>query len=129
MAESNGAEGIAGPPPSLVSGVRPYLLTGGRVRPMHAGPLNIAAQVRSTHEGLAATGRLMYEHRDIIELSEHWISIAEVAAHLRLHLGVVRILVADLAALGLLDVHDGSLAVSRQRVVIERVIRGLTALR
>ncbi|WP_214109272.1 DUF742 domain-containing protein [Acrocarpospora catenulata] len=121
-----GREETVQPP---VSGVRPYVLTGGRVRPLHAAPLNIAAQIRSTPQGVAEIGRLTYEHRDIVELCDHWISVAEVASHLRLHLGVVRILVADLAALGLLYVHDGNLAGGRQGAVIERVIRGLTAIR
>ncbi|WP_326635031.1 DUF742 domain-containing protein [Streptosporangium sp. NBC_01755] len=114
---------------SPVTGVRPYVLTGGRVRPVHPAPLNIAAQIRSTPHGMVATERLTYEHRDIVELCDRWISVAEVAAHLRLHLGVVRVLVADLAALGLLDVHEGNLAGSRQVAILERVIRGLTAIR
>lgn len=114
---------------SPVSGVRPYVLTGGRVRPLHAASLNIAAQIRTTPQGAATTGRLKYEYRDIVELCDQWISVAEVAAHLRMHLGVVRILVADLAAQGLLDIHDGNLVESRQGAVIERVIRGLTAIR
>ena len=112
-----------------ISGVRPYLLTGGRVRPLNAATLNMAAQVLATWEGRAACDRLSYEHRDIVTLCVRPVSVAEIAAHLRLHLGVARVLVADLVALGYLAVRGTEVPANQQAQVIERVIRGLTAIR
>ena len=57
------------------------------------------------------------------------LSIAEVAAKLRLHIGVARVLVADLAALGYLVVRRPSFPLSQDPNLIERVIRGLEAIR
>ncbi|OKI58191.1 hypothetical protein A6A27_30110 [Micromonospora sp. CB01531] len=112
-----------------MSGVRPYLLTHGRVRPFNAAVLNVAAQVMTTWEGRTAYGRLSYEHRDIVALCVHPVSVAEIAAHLHLHLGVARVLVADMVALGYLVVRGLEVPVNQKSVVIERVIRGLTAIR
>jgi len=126
----------AAPPPSgqdepepRASGIRPYLVTGGRVRPLNAASLNMAAQVLTTREGWAAFDRLSYEHRDIVAFCVNPVSVAEIAAHLRLHLGVTRVLVADLVALGLLVVRGLEVPVHQQAQVIERIIRGLTAVR
>ncbi|WP_345142356.1 DUF742 domain-containing protein [Dactylosporangium darangshiense] len=112
-----------------MSGVRPYLLTGGRVRPLNAERLNIAAQVLTTKDGRAAFDRLSYEHRDIVASCLQWSSVAEIAAHLHLHLGVVRVLVADLMALGYLVVREVEVPANQHGQIIERVIRGLNAIR
>lgn len=111
--------------PSRVSGVRPYLITGGRSSAV--GALPPEAQVISTSDGRTAAARLNYEHRDVVVLCARPYAVAEIAAHLRLHLGVVRVLVADLVAMGYLAVRrpDAVPAAS----VIERVIRGITAIR
>jgi len=112
-----------------VSGVRPYLLTGGRVRPV-ARHLPIEAQLMTTPAGQSASGRLTYEHRDIVELCRRPYSVAEVAAHLGLHTGVVRVLAGDLIGLGYLTVHAQPRMTGRREreVIIERVIRGLRAI-
>jgi Protein of unknown function (DUF742) len=51
-----------------------------------------------------------------------------LAAPLGLHLGVARVLVADLVAMGLLLLSDAP-GDHRQTHLIERVIRGLQAIR
>ena len=45
------------------------------------------------------------EQRAIVALCVEPLSVAEISARLRLHLGVTRILVGDLRAAGHLDVH------------------------
>jgi hypothetical protein len=113
--------------PSSVSPLRPYLLTGGRVRGADA-TLEIEAQVVTTDAGYMAIDTLVYEHRDIVGLCLQPIAVAEVAARLGLHLGVARVLVGDLLALGHLAVRRPE-AVHRGNVqIIERVIRGLQAI-
>jgi hypothetical protein len=110
-----------------VSGVRPYLITGGRARPVNE--LRVEAQVMSTWEGRAAIDRLVYEHRDVVALCSRPLAVAEVAAKLGLHLGVVRVLVGDLLAMGYLTVSDRVLRQQDQVRIIERVIDGLSAKR
>jgi hypothetical protein len=56
-------------------------------------------------------------------------SVAEIGAHLGHHLGVIRVLVADLVAMGLLIIRRPEADPQQQVEIIERVIRGLTAIR
>jgi|SRR5579859_7628062 len=116
------------PDGSGVSALRPYLLTSGRVEPVDL-TLEIEAQVMTSEAGMAAYERLAFEHRDIIALCSTTLSIAEVAAKLRMHIGVARVLVADLAASGYLIVRRPSLPQTQDPNLIERVIRGLEAIR
>jgi Protein of unknown function (DUF742) len=114
--------------PEEPPGVRPYLLTGGRVRPVDA-TLEIEAQVLATQAGLADIARLSFEHRDIMALCDRPIAIAEIAARLGLHLGVARVLTSDLIALGYLAVRRPEHGLHHDAKIIERVIRGLQAIR
>ena len=119
---------VAVPDGTGVSGLRPYLLTAGRVEPVDQ-TLEIEAQVVTTEFDAASYGQLAFEARDIVSLCATTLSIAEVAAKLRLHIGVARVLVADLAALGYLVVRRPSFPLSQDPNLIERVIRGLEAIR
>ena len=85
--------------------VRPYLFTGGRTEPAHPA-LAVETILRSTPAGRLAARSLPAEQRRTVELCRVPQSVAEVAARLRIPLGVVRVLVADLYADGLVDVHD-----------------------
>ena len=109
-------------------GLRPYLLTGGRAGPAGA-KLEIEAQVETTATGRGAVGQLSFERRDIVLLCRGPMAVAEIAAQLNLHLGVVRVLVADLVAEGLLAAGRPEVGLERSVPIIERVIRGLQAIR
>jgi hypothetical protein len=113
--------------PSDVSPLRPYLLTGGRTRPA-AAPLELEAQVVTTETGYIAINTLTYEYRDILELCQTAHAVAEVAAQLKLHLGVARILVVDLLVLGHVTTRRPDVQPHRNVQIIERVIRGLQAI-
>ena len=107
--------------------VRPYALTGGRTRP--AADLPLESLVKRTTRGESSRARLGLEHRRIIELCATPLSIAEVSAHLGVHLGVARVLVGDMKAEGLLDVHRPRPAGERPDLrLLERVLDGLQAL-
>jgi hypothetical protein len=116
-----------GPRPSDVSHLRPYLLTGGRARP-DAEMLEIEAQVVTTETGFLAMHTLEYEQRDIVELCQTPMAVAEVAARLRLHLGVARVLVSDLLVLGHLAVRRPEIVFQRSSDIIRRVIQGLQSI-
>jgi hypothetical protein len=111
-----------------VSPLRPYLLTSGRAEPVD-DTLEIEAQVMTNQLNAALQGGLAFEHRDIVTLCSSPVSVAEVAAKLRLHIGVARVLVADLAAAGYLVVRRPSSGLSDDLDMIEKVIRGLQDIR
>jgi uncharacterized protein DUF742 len=108
--------------------LRPYLLTSGRAQPVDH-TLEIETQVVTSDRGKASSHSLTFERRDIVELCRATMSVAEVAARLGLHIGVTRVLVADLAALGHVIVCRPTAAINQDLGMIERVIRGLEAIR
>lgn len=73
--------------------VRPFIVTGGRTRPLHDG-LRIETLVVATATALAA--QLHFEQRQIVRWCRTPISLAEIAALIGVPLGVARVLVADL---------------------------------
>jgi len=111
-----------------VSPLRPYLLTSGRAEPID-DTLEIEAQILTSERGIASHTRLAFEHRDIVTLCTTTMSVAEVAAKLRLHIGVARVLVADLAAAGYLTIWRPGSGLTEDLDMIERVIRGLQEIR
>ncbi|MDQ3405098.1 MAG: DUF742 domain-containing protein [Actinomycetota bacterium] len=111
-----------------VSRLRPYLLTSGRAQPVD-DTLEIEAQVLSSDLGTAAHHTLAFELREIITLCRTTRSVAEIGAVLGLHIGVARVLVADLAALRYVMVRRPGVGLAHDLGMIERVIRGLEAIR
>jgi hypothetical protein len=111
-----------------ISLVRPYLMTAGRAEP-ESVPIEIEAQVATSNLGLASYHSLTFEHRDIVALCQSAVSVAEIAALLGLHIGVARVLVADLAENGYVVVRRPTTSLAHDRRIMERVIRGLEAIR
>lgn len=108
--------------------VRPYTLTQGRVRPA-AGGLDLVAFVQAiSGEAGAAAKRLQPEHRAIIAIAQNSISVAEIAARLDLPLGVVRVLLGDLLAAGLVEVYEPAANQFPDDDVLKAVVNGLRAL-
>jgi hypothetical protein len=77
--------------------VRPFLVTGGRTRPLQDG-LRIETLVYARPAALSAP--LRFELRRIVELCQTPLAVAEVAVRLGVPLGVARVLVADLLSGG-----------------------------
>jgi hypothetical protein len=111
-----------------ISLVRPYLMTAGRAQPDNV-PIEIEAQVLTSNLGMASYDSLTFEHRDIVALCRTTLAVAEIAMQLRLHIGVARVLVADLAAGGYVIVRRPGTTLVNDVDTIERVIRGLEAIR
>lgn len=86
--------------------VRPYLFTGGRTRPRRAVTLPVEAMLTSTALARATASTLPGEQRRIVEICCAPHSVAELAAAVSTPLGVLRVLVADLVTVGLIDVHE-----------------------
>ncbi|MGW0712715.1 DUF742 domain-containing protein [Streptomyces sp. NPDC002643] len=109
--------------------VRPFLLTAGRVSGGGtAASIPIETQIVATSAGLSVLGALSFEHHDIVAACRRPQSVAELAARLRLHLNVVRVLTEDLCAAGHLAVYVPNAGVAQDISVLRRVINGLRAV-
>jgi hypothetical protein len=129
-----GAAGYDDPDPRYAAetggstSVRPYAWTRGRTRSGFA--LEIETLVSTSARGHDQLGGLQYEHRSVAELCDQARSVAEVAALLSVPLGVAKVLVGDMAGLGLVVVHQtvsGNGDVP-DLALMERVLSGLRRL-
>lgn len=112
-------------PRDFASAVRPYTWTRGRTRPVY--DLAVETLVSTSARGLALTS---VEHRSVAELCSAPRSVAEVAALLSLPLGVARVLLGDMADLGLVVVHRTGIDSGDvpDFTFMERVLSGLRRL-
>ncbi|GGN19204.1 DUF742 domain-containing protein [Streptomyces fuscichromogenes] len=125
---AGGAEGSP-EPRRRAPAIRPFLLTTGRVSAGGNTPaMPVETQIVSTSAGLLALHSLTFERHDIVAAGRRPLSVAELAAGLRLHLNVVRVLVEDLRAAGHLAVHRPNTAIAQDLSVLRRVIDGLRAV-
>jgi hypothetical protein len=114
--------------------VRPYAVTRGRTRPKLE--IAIEALVETTVRGRAANSRPGgghgQEQQYISTLCDgHVQSLAEIAARMQLPLGVARVIVADMAADGLVAVYEPTSLDENDAVgteLLERVLSGLRRL-
>jgi hypothetical protein len=116
--------------------VRPYAVTRGRTRPR----LDIAIEalvettVRGRNNDLRSSTAHVREHQYIASLCDGRLqSLAEIAARMQLPLGVARVIIADMAADGLVAVYeptsfDGDSNDSVGTELLERVLSGLRRL-
>jgi hypothetical protein len=107
--------------------VRPYAVTGGRTEPRYE--LEIEAMVAVAHYQDRDLSVLSPECQAILGLGGGWRSVAEISAVLQMPLGVARILIADMAADGLVRIHQLDHAQGRPDIkLLERVLSGLRRL-
>lgn len=112
--------------------VRPYAVTGGRTRTTTNEPLPVEALVQAlaSHDQVGLTP----ERRRILELtSEQYLSVAELSAHVKLPVGIMRVLVSDLADAGHLRIHGvgaitAASAPATSLSVLESVLNGISSL-
>lgn len=108
--------------------VRPYAWTRGRTRPVQDLAIEtLVSTARSTREARALPD---VDHRAVAELCLETRSVAEVAALLRLPLGVARVVLADMVDLGLVVVHRNPTAddAAPDVSLLQRVLAGLQRL-
>jgi hypothetical protein len=107
--------------------VRPYAVTRGRARPSR-GQFDLITVVMSTEPAASGEG-LGPEHVAIVALCQNPMSVAEVAAHLDLPVGVVRVLLGDLLDKRLIVAHEPLPAAQLPNEdFFEAVLNGLRAL-
>ncbi|GAA1002608.1 hypothetical protein STXM2123_1597 [Streptomyces sp. F-3] len=117
--------------------VRPYTLTGGRTRFGHVllvetfvAALEAPEKRKELEKGSLAT-RVTPEMQAIVELCRRMRTVAEIAALLKMPLGVVRVLLSDLADQGRIRVYGtgtGHGTGRPDRALLERVLSGLRRL-
>jgi hypothetical protein len=115
--------------------VRPYSLTGGRTRFGHVllvetfvAALEAAPERKALTNGGRPRG-LMPEMRAIVEICRRMRTVAEISALLKMPLGVVRVLLSDLADQGKIRVYGTGHGTGQpDRALLERVLSGLRRL-
>ncbi|UWZ50347.1 DUF742 domain-containing protein [Dactylosporangium aurantiacum] len=109
--------------------VRPYAMTGGRVHPA-SGSFDVVAMVVANRAAVAGHGYgLQPEHRAILAYAREPLAVAELASHLDLALGVVRVLLGDLLGQGLIEMYHPAVAGELpSESILKAVINGLRAL-
>ncbi|MEV4299492.1 DUF742 domain-containing protein [Microbispora rosea] len=107
--------------------VRPYAVTGGRTAPrLQLAMEALVSSATVMHQDLST---LTPERQAISTLCRQVRSVAEVSALLRIPLGVVRVVIADMAAEGLVHVHQPQLEAGKPDLnLLERVLSGLRRL-
>lgn len=111
--------------------VRPYAVTGGRTEPADGEMLDLLAVVVATglHTGPEERAKLTPEHRRILELCRRQVTVADIAADTTLPVGVVRVLLADLTATGVVAVVRERPAGKRMgNDLLQEILNGLRAL-
>ncbi|MDH4144308.1 MAG: DUF742 domain-containing protein [Acidimicrobiia bacterium] len=87
--------------------LRQFAITQGRARSIGVD-LPLDTLVQATAKAQAAYRDQRGEYADVVRLAVRPISIAEISAHLHVHLGIARVLVSDLAAQGAVGVATGN---------------------
>jgi Protein of unknown function (DUF742) len=106
--------------------VRPYSWTGGRT----ASCIDLAIEALISATGKGVDPAASPEHHTILGLCATPRSVAELAALLKVPLGVARVLLGDLAATGSVAVHRmaGSADAAPDVALMQRVLTGLRRL-
>ncbi len=122
-----GAAPAAEAPSFVESAVRAYAITRGRSRAVVH--LEFETMLMATTAGRTATARQRFERRDILlRCDGEPLSVAELSAMLRLPIGVVRVVAADLLVDGLLQAYQPSEHVADDVALLGRLIAGVRAL-
>ncbi|HEX6077506.1 MAG TPA: DUF742 domain-containing protein [Micromonosporaceae bacterium] len=112
--------------------VRPYAVTRGRTRPRV--DIAMEALVETTDRGRQYITLVGREQQMIASLCDGNLqSLAEISARMRMALGVAKVLVADMAAEGLLAVYEPTSLDNNSNdavgtELLERVLSGLRRL-
>ncbi len=108
--------------------VRPYVITRGRGLP-DEHQFSLITLVTAAPEHARRPTRLSPEEQGLLEIcSAGYLSVAEIAGHTRLPLGVVRILLASLTEGGFITTRPPvQRAAVADKQILEEVLHGLRA--
>lgn len=108
--------------------IRPYAIVGGRTRPAGAN-FDLIAMVQARRGTAPDPASLEPEHRQVLRLCRLPTAVADLSVELALPVGVVRVILADLRELNLIDIHQPiPLAQLPDASILRRVADGLRQL-
>jgi hypothetical protein len=106
-----------------------FAFTRGRTRSI-GQDLPLEAVVTTASNADRQAGNLQVESSAILRMCARPLSVAEIGAHLRVPVGVARVLVGDLVSAGCLDVHlprAGGREGGPSQAILGRLLEGLRA--
>jgi hypothetical protein len=108
--------------------VRPYAMTRGRTRPEGAH-LDLVALLVTTGRTPSEYARLSPEQHQLLEMCRRPSTVADLASELDVALGVVRVLLGDLQAQGLIEIQRlATPADQPDQLLLRKVLNDLRAL-
>ena len=108
--------------------VRPYAVTKGRTRPSGGAWFDLIDIVVRTGERTLGDFRPAPEHRRILSLCQRPIPLVDLASEIDLPVGVVRVLLGDLAQAGLIRSIAGHDEPEPDQRLLRMVLDGLESL-
>jgi hypothetical protein len=106
--------------------IRPYAMTGGRTG-IEGETIGLEAQIQANTRASSHLGAYRWEAAKLIELVQTPTALVEVAARLKIPIGVTRVLVADLVRDGAVVVHVPQKSHSFTSL-LEKVLDGVRSL-
>jgi hypothetical protein len=106
--------------------IRPYAMTGGRTG-TDGDSIGLEAQIQANTRASSHLGAYRWEAAKLIELVQTPTALVEVAARLKIPIGVTRVLVADLVRDGAVVVHIPQRTQSFTSL-LEKVLDGVRSL-
>jgi hypothetical protein len=107
--------------------VRPYALTGGRTA-MRGQRFNLLAMVVATAGSARDKRDLEPAHLLVLEQARSPAAVIDLASNLDLPVGVIRVLLSDLAQHSLIAIYDPPTAPGTDLRLLQRVLDGLRQL-
>lgn len=108
--------------------VRPYAVTKGRTLPSGGVPAGLIDIVVSTGQRRSRDLRLGPEHRRILSLCRRPTPVVDLTSEINLPLGVVRVLLGDLADAGMVHILPAQEEPERNQRLLRMVLDGLESL-
>jgi Protein of unknown function (DUF742) len=107
---------------------RPYTLTGGRTHSRGETHFDLIDVVVATGKRSADTVAAGPEHRQILDLCRRPMVVADLGSQIGLSLGVLRVLLGDLAYEGKITILRASRGPVTDERILRQVLDGLHAL-
>jgi hypothetical protein len=108
--------------------VRPYAMTKGRTVPTDGPLLSMIDLVATTGQRSPDGFRPGPEHRQILSLCHAPVTVVDLASDINLPVGVVRVLISDLSAHGMIEVVPARRGPVTDARLLRDVLDGLRAL-
>ena len=113
--------------------IRPYTMTGGRTG-RDTPQIALEAQIVATRAGMENRHLYRFEAARIIDMAQQQMALVELAARLDVPVGVIRVVTADLARRGAIQILDPptgettSLDSYQYTTLLRKVLDGIKSL-